>query len=118
MGFSAGVTHVAVGNGATNRDDRESARGGEVATGATNLDDGDTDGFEDVHARDLATGKTVLVSAGTPNLKDNGNSRDPSLSADGTRIAFDSSARQTPDGSTGQVFVRDVSSATTVLASR
>ena len=52
---------------------------------------GDTDAFADVYVKDLTTGKVILVSTG-PSGKANADSFDPSISADGTRVAFVSSA--------------------------
>jgi Tol biopolymer transport system component len=101
-----------------------SADGDHVAfsSSATNLGDGDTDATTDVHVRDLAKGTTVLASVSSAGTKGNDNSLDPSISADGTRVAFDSRAANLdptprPANST-QVFVRDLAASKTILASR
>ncbi|HMJ35223.1 MAG TPA: hypothetical protein VK501_15035 [Baekduia sp.] len=105
-----------------------SADGGHVAfeSYASNLGDGDADTTYDVHVRDLAAGTTVLASRadGAGGAKAGGaGSRSPSLSGDGTRVAFDSDAQDldpaVPDpGGSRDVFVRDLVAGTTVLADR
>jgi Tol biopolymer transport system component len=52
----------------------------------------DFNGLRDVFARDLGTGRTVLVSRNRCGRAGNGYSRYPALSADGTLVAFDSHA--------------------------
>lgn len=72
----------------------------------------------DVFVRDLLGRTTTLVSrAATPA---DGYSDDPSISADGTRVAFTSEATNLPvdDDVLPAVFVRDVSAGATLLASR
>lgn len=81
----------------------------------------DTNGVEDVYLHDLTTGDTTLVSvnqAGTGS--GNGRSVEPQFSADGTRIAFRSSAGDlapdAPDEASRRrddVFVRDLSAGQT-----
>ncbi len=92
------------------------------STSATNLGDGDTDANLDVHVRDLAKGTTVLASVSSAGTKANDNALNPSISADGSRVAFDSRAKSLdptprPANST-QVFVRDLAASKTILASR
>ncbi len=71
------------------------ADGSRVAfeSGAMNLGDGDTDPGTDVHVRDLATGRTLLVSGAA-----NGWSGDPAIDAAGTHVAFASEATNLGDG--------------------
>ena len=72
---------------------------------ANNLVGGDTDGDYDVFLRDLVAGTTTLVSGG------NDDSTNAAVSADGRYVAFVSIATNlTTDtnGSTGDVFVRDM----------
>ncbi|MEZ5098535.1 MAG: hypothetical protein R3C15_01740 [Thermoleophilia bacterium] len=80
----------------------------------------------DVYLRDftLAAGQqTILVSrtSGPNGIAGNGEAKSPSISADGTRIAFQSSASDLvpgdANGGLGEVFVRDVAAATTQLVS-
>ena len=78
---------------------------------ATNLSTDPADTLWDVYARDTDTGVTQLVSRATgAGAKGNGNSRYPTVSADGRFVAFTSDASNLVTGDTnGQtdVFVRD-----------
>ena len=88
----------------------------------------DTNGSDDVFMRDLQTGTTTLVSvnrAGT-NSGNRASSNQPSLSADGRFVAFQSSASDlvdldplgaTDSNGTDDVFVRDLQTGTTTLVS-
>ena len=74
------------------------------------LDPADNNDKPDVYVRELATGKTILVSraTGADGAVGNGDSESPALNADGSRIAFDSDSTNlggTTDGSR-QVYVR------------
>ncbi len=70
--------------------------------------------------RDLQDNVTELVSTSDGTARGNGASQGPTISADGNRIAFDSTATdltaQAGDPN-GSVYVRDVAAETTVLAS-
>jgi Tol biopolymer transport system component len=93
------------------------------ASTATNLAPGDGDNSFDVFVRDLQTYTTTLVSraAGVSGAKGNGNSFAAALSADGQIVAFESAASNLhpADGdATFDVFVRDLQTSTTTLASR
>ena len=59
---------------------------------ATNLDPRDSDGFVDIYVKDLVTGDITLASTSDADVKGNAGSDQASLSADGTRVAFTSSA--------------------------
>src|SRR5919108_71797 len=60
---------------------------------ANNLDPGDTDRYPpDVYVKDLVTGDIALASTSDGGVKGNDYSLMPSLSADGTRVAFSSDA--------------------------
>ncbi|HKG04131.1 MAG TPA: hypothetical protein VKB03_13190 [Conexibacter sp.] len=77
-----------------------------------------------LYRRDLLTGATDLVSrADGPNgaAAADGFGQGPSISADGMRVAFDSSASNLAPGHAGaarQVYVRDLAAGTTTLVSR
>jgi len=75
----------------------------------------------DVFVRDRSTGRTTLVSVGPAAAKADHASFAPSLSADGRWVAFDSYATnlvpQDANGYGSDVFVRDLVSETTTLAS-
>src|SRR4051794_7833346 len=75
--------------------------------------------FSNVFRRDLTTGETALVSTG-PNGPANGSSLNPSVSADGTKVAFVSGATNLVDGVSiiQGVYVRDLVAGTTELVSR
>ena len=81
----------------------------------------DTNRRPDVFVRDLTTGTTTLVSvnaAGTDS--GNGVSYGPSISADGTKVAFgsdDSNLVGTDTNGTDDIFVRDLTAGTTTLVS-
>lgn len=87
---------------------------------ARNISPEDSDPLFDVYVRDLETQATILVSRGSGPLgpKGNGHSTDPSISADGRFVAFESDADNlTSTGAGGQIYVRDLETQTTVLAS-
>jgi Tol biopolymer transport system component len=102
-----------------------SADGRYVAFGssAENLSSEDVT-FNDVFVRDLSAGTTTLVSraAGPTGAAADGESTDPSISADGRHVAFVSQANNlvTDDAKVVQtdVFVRDLDTGVTELVSR
>jgi Tol biopolymer transport system component len=75
---------------------------------ATNLDPADPDLFGDVFLKDLATGDVTLISVTAGGVKGNGDSGGGSVSADGARVAFSSSATNLHPGLDGrsQVLVK------------
>ena len=93
---------------------------------ASNLDPADPDTVEDVFVRDLQTHQTTLASRadGVAGTKGNGISDlGGSLSADGRYVAFRSLAwnldpLDSPAGNDFDVFVRDLKTGQTTLASR
>jgi Tol biopolymer transport system component len=93
------------------------------ASGAENLSPED-DAFNDVFVRDLLAGTTTLVSraSGGAGAAADGESTDPSISADGRHVAFVSAANNltADDVKTTQtdVFVRDLDTDATELVSR
>jgi Tol biopolymer transport system component len=88
---------------------------------APNLVAGETNQVEDVFVRDLAAGKTCLVSvnlAGTGS--GNGRSQAPALSGNGRRVAFQSTASNlvaNDTDSSDDIFVRDLDTGITTLVS-
>jgi Tol biopolymer transport system component len=93
------------------------------ATKAKNLSGIDKDSVEDVFVRDLKTNRTLLVSRaqGKRGAAGSGDSSNPSISADGRYVAFESYASNLGphDNSTiPDVFVRDMGSGRVFLASR
>lgn len=88
---------------------------------AANLVAGDTNLQRDVFLRDMQLGTNLLVSVNTNGIfAGNGDSSEPSISADGRYVAFTSWASDLVAGDTnkaGDVFVRDLSAGTTVRVS-
>ena len=82
------------------------------ASRAYDLVPGDDNGREqDIFVRDMRTGRTTMVSRTPAGSAGNGESRFPSVSADGRYVAFDSEASNLVPGDTNDtfdVFVRDV----------
>lgn len=88
---------------------------------ASNLVPGDTNNSSDVFLKDLATGDLILVSRQGLSLDTPaGNSKSPSVSADGRRVAFDSEAENIVGGDSNgrtDVFVFDRQVGFSVLVS-
>ena len=87
---------------------------------ATNLVASDTNSSEDVFLRDRVGDTTVRVSVGGAGVEGDLGGDKPSISADGRVVSFNSSSTNLVAGdtnSTGDVFVRDLNSATTTLVS-
>ncbi len=102
-----------------------SADGRRVAfhSSAANLSAEDDDSVIDVFVRDLATGATILVSraSGSAGAAGDANSFNASISADGGSVAFQSEADNLSaedDDAVFDIFVRDLATDTTTLASR
>jgi Tol biopolymer transport system component len=99
-----------------------SADGAWVAfsSSSTNLDTADPDVTVDIYVKDLETGAIMVVSTADDGTKGNGDSSDPSLSADGTRVAFSSaSTNLDPADMTSDidVYVKDLATGDITLAS-
>ncbi|HEY3282201.1 MAG TPA: FG-GAP-like repeat-containing protein [Armatimonadota bacterium] len=78
---------------------------------ADNLVPGDTNGASDVFVKDLTTGVLLRASVSTFGQQADGPSYDPSLSADGTLVAFTSDATNLVSEDTNgasDVFVKDL----------
>jgi hypothetical protein len=113
------VDSSAVEANAASSDSSISADGRWVAfsSSATNLVSGDTNGVPDVFVHDRQTGTTVRVSVDSLGGQANGSSSNPSISGDGTMVAFLSYASNLVTGDTNgaqDVFVHNlVTGATT-----
>jgi Tol biopolymer transport system component len=86
----------------------------------TNLHPADTNGFADVFVKDMSTGAVTLVSANMAGGSGNGDSDEPSLSADGRYVSFTSTASDLVPGDTNgvkDVFRRDLKKKRTDLIS-
>jgi Tol biopolymer transport system component len=75
---------------------------------ATNLVPNDTNGWPDVFLRDRWIGTTVCVSTDATGAVGDGASDYPTISGDGSTIAFRSHSSLLPGISGSQIFVRDV----------
>ncbi|MCE9596068.1 MAG: hypothetical protein K8S98_17905 [Planctomycetes bacterium] len=87
---------------------------------ATNLVGGDLNGVYDVFVRDLQTQQNFLASVHTNGAQANGLSLAPSISADGSRVAFQSVAGNLDSGDFNggnDIFVHDFTTGTTECAS-
>lgn len=87
---------------------------------ATNLDPLDTDVTTDIYVKDLATGDLLLASTSTGGTKGNGASFSPSLSSDGTHVAFTSTSTNLDADDTDtlhDVYVKDLATGEITLVS-
>lgn len=87
---------------------------------AANLVEGDENEAGDVFVRDLAQGRTVLVSANTNGVPGNGLSTDSAITPDGRYVVFTSEADDLVPGDLNgiaDVFVRDLMTGLTTLVS-
>jgi Tol biopolymer transport system component len=83
---------------------------------ASNLVEGDTNGYVDVFVRDRKTHTTRRVSVSSAGIEGNADSASPSISADGRFVVFESYASNligTDTNGHGDVFVRDRRTGTT-----
>jgi Tol biopolymer transport system component len=81
---------------------------------------GDVNGRLDVFVKDLRTGALVLVSTDSDGNPGDGDSTEPSISADGRRVAFRSAARNLVAGDTNDatdIFVKDLATGATTRVS-
>lgn len=91
-----------------------------LASEASELVAGDTNGWRDIFVRDRWSGTTLLASVATNGVSGNGISTDATLSADGRYVAFASFASNLVAGdvnSCSDVFVRDLQGGVTTVAS-
>ncbi len=92
---------------------------------ASNLVTDDTNDIRDIFVRDLQTNTTSRVSLDSNGIQGNSGSFDPSISADGRYVAFESDADNlVPNdnnngigGDINDIFVRDLQTNTTILVS-
>src|SRR5215213_2743185 len=87
---------------------------------ASNLVSGDTNGRVDIFVRDLQSGVTTRASVDSSGLQSNNDSFNPSLSADGHYIAFESNATNLVSGDTNtrnDIFVHDLQTRITTRVS-
>ena len=85
---------------------------------ATNLVAGDTNGCGDIFEKDLVSGNLTLISTNVSGVAGNGYSYNPSISADGTKLVFESGSTNLVAGSapfTNAVFVKDLTTGEVTL---
>ena len=109
------------GNGSS-RNPSVSADGRFVAfvSSASNITAGDLNTRDDVFVRDRQAGTTELVSVSSAGVQGNFNSTNPSISADGRYVAFQSNANNlvaNDANNKSDIFVRDRQAQTTIIAS-
>lgn len=95
---------------------------------ATNLVSGDGNAKDDIFLRDLQSGTTARLSVTSAGAEANNNSWYPAISADGARVAFQSTANNLTVGDTAipdgvfitgaDIFLRDRNAAQTSVVSR
>ena len=119
------TTRVSVGGGGAQGNDwssdaviSDNGRYVAFASAADNLTPDDGDSASDIFIRDRQTNTTMLVSRDAAGNPSDGWAQVPSLSADGSLVAFDDYDDLTPGGNGGQnVYVRNWQTGTIVLAS-
>ena len=90
------------------------------SSGGTNLHSTDTDELFDVFVKDLGTGELTLVSTSSDGEKAEDDAFSPSLSSDGSVVAFRSYASNLVPGYTGafgQVYTKDLGTGETRIVS-
>jgi Tol biopolymer transport system component len=90
------------------------------SSGASNLVPGDNNNTGDIFVRDRLTNTTTLVSVDSAGNQANSDSYNPSISADGRFVAFESDASNIVPGNTNSsrdIFVRDRLTNTTTRVS-
>jgi Tol biopolymer transport system component len=87
---------------------------------ASNLVAGDTNNASDIFVRDTVANTTTIASVSSGGVLANGGSNNPFITADGSRVAFTSSATNLAANDTNgatDVFVRDRTTNKTILVS-
>jgi len=98
-----------------------SANGQQVAFTGSDIDPGDTNSHADIYVHDVASGVYVPISTTPAGVFGNDSSTTPSISADGTRVAFLSRASNFAPGLIGtqvyNVYLRDMLTGQLLLVS-
>ena len=122
LDFSAGVSRIRDGSADGSSQQVVSSDGRYVAfvSRADGLSDADDDAVQNVYVRDMQTDGIEVASVTDGELPATADSRGPSLSDDGRRVAFHTDARLDPADTNGgtDIYVRDLTLGTTELVSR
>ena len=106
------ITRISIGQGSENGNLSYSADGTKLVFQTTApLVAGDTNNTSDIFVKDLTSGTITRVSTSAAGAQANGGSFDASLSADGTKVVFRSSASNLVAGDTNSyddIFVKDL----------
>lgn len=96
------------------------SRGGRFVVFQSDSDglvDNDDDSVTNIYLRDNDSGTTTLLSRTQDGTAANGNSKSPVISADGSKVAFETFASNLGGDSNGQVVVKDIASGAVTVAS-
>jgi Ca2+-binding RTX toxin-like protein len=112
---SVSSTNLGVQGNADSFNAHYSADGSKVvfSSFATNLVSVDSNGFEDIFVKDLASGVVTLVSSSSTGMQANAYSDTAVFTPDGTKVAFESAASNLVAGDTNgitDIFIKDLSS--------
>jgi len=107
-------------NGSTNPSISSGGRYVAFRSAASNLVASDSNGVDDIFAKDLLTGATIRASVDSAEVQANGVSDNPSITTYGRYVAFWSFATNLVAGDTngfGDIFLRDTQAGTTIRVS-
>lgn len=119
--ISVGGSSTIADNYSQNPDISANGRYVVFASTATNLVTGDANGKSDIFLRDMQTSTTTAISVTAQSAVGNGDSMWPKISHNGRYVTFTSNASNLVAGDVNgmpDVFVRDVESGTTTIASK
>jgi Tol biopolymer transport system component len=122
VGFTAGIsTYSAPGHRLVGGPNDDPGRYVVFVSDADGISPDDDNRFTNVFVRDRKTGDVTLVSRGSNGAPANEDSFAPSISADGTTVAFESQATNLVPVNTNdydQIYKRNLGTGTTTLVSR
>src|SRR5262249_9124437 len=113
---SVGINGVAADDASISPSVSDSGKFVAFSSSADNLVAGDTNSVADIFLRDINGATTTRVSISSASAEADGPSTFPSISSDGKRVVFASSATNLVSGDTNNVddiFLRDLNGSTT-----
>ena len=127
--LTTGVTTLISSNGTPSNQDSGLGFAGALAftadgskfvfeSAASNLVAGDTNNSVDIFVKNFVTGGLTLVSTNASGVAGNAHSANPTISADGTKLVFESGATNLVDGAaayTNAVFYKDLTTGVVTL---